>query len=273
MNKKIESLKNEYETLNASAKLKRSVLYSVKRKRRMVVFKHCAAAAAVFIVVFAVAVNSIPNLAFAMSDVPVLKEVVNVLTLGRYKANESSMAGDNTNNSENEAFYPQVEVYGGELLKGYINQSLKRVTDMYTKNPEYTNVKIDYTVTRNDEEILSVLFTGTADMKTTGKNINIMDSVNIDIAKSTNEITYNNLIKDTPEAREAVWNILDSAARKKGIKGGLEAEGIRIYFKDDDIVFYYMPLDDSAEEFVELSIPESEIKEYLNTDFGDRPAS
>ena len=120
---------------------------------------------------------------------------------------------------------------------------------------------------------MSVLFTGTADMKTTGKNINIMDSVNIDIAKSTNEITYNNLIKDTPEAREAVWNILDSAARKKGIKGGLEAEGIRIYFKDDDIVFYYMPLDDSAEEFVELSIPESEIKEYLNTDFGDRPAS
>ncbi len=229
-------------------------------------FRHCATAAAAFLVVSTVALNSIPNLAYAMSGVPVLKEVVGILTLGRFEAKD-----DNDSNSE--AYYPQVEEFRGELLKGYINQSLKSVTERYTKNPAFSNVQINYTVTRNDSQVLSVLFTGTADMSEIGKTIPIMDSVNIDVAKSTNEITYDRLIKDTPEAKAAIHQVLDDAARAKGIKNGLEAEEIRIYFQDDNVVFFYMPLDDSATEYVELSIPQSSIQAYLNTDFGERPAS
>ena len=84
---------------------------------------------------------------------------------------------------------------------------------------------------------------------------------------------FDNLIQNTPEAKSAINKILNDTAYSKGIKNGFEAEGIRIYFKENEIVFYYMPLDDSAKNYVELSVSESQIEQYLNTDFGTRPAS
>lgn len=264
---KMEHLKREYESIVAPKRLRKKVLFAMKRQKRITALKYCSAVAASFLVISAIAVNSIPNLAHAMSNIPVLKEVVGVLTLGRFATVE------NDKKINDKAFYPQVEEFRGELLKGYINQSLKKVTDKYTKNPVYTNVEIDYTVTRNDEKILSVLFTGSAVMTETGNTIPIMDSVNIDVADSTNEITYDNLIKDTPEAKAAVHQLLDAAARSNGIANGLDAEGIRVYFSGENIVFFYMPADDSAKDFVQLTIPESEISNYLNTSFGVKPAS
>jgi hypothetical protein len=172
------------------------------------------------------------------------------------------------NNSN--VYFPQLTESKGELLKGYINQSLKKVADKYVGKDEYTNVKIDYVVTRQDDTVLSVLFKGTADMKNIG-GIKIMESVNLDIEKSTNEIRYDNLIKNTDEAKSYLNTKLTQAAR--GIKGGFHAEGVRIYFTGTDIVFFYMPPDDSAKDFVELSIPKAELEQYLNRDFGPIPAS
>ena len=166
--------------------------------------------------------------------------------------------------------FPQLSEFKGELLAGYMNQSLKKVADKYVGKDEYTNVKIDYVVTRQDDMVLSVLFKGTADMKNIGA-IKIMESINLDIGKSTNEITYNNLIKNTDEAKSYLNNKLAQAAR--GIKGGFQAEGVRIYFTGTDIIFFYMPPDDSAKDFVELSIPRADLEQYLNSDFGPIPAS
>lgn len=172
------------------------------------------------------------------------------------------------NNSD--VYFPQLSGFKGELLTGYMNQSLKKVADKYVGKDEYTNVKIDYVVTRQDDKVLSVLFKGTADMRNIGA-IKIMESVSLDIGKSTNEITYDNLIKNTDEAKSYLNNKLAQAAR--GIKGGFQADGVRIYFTGTDIVFFYMPPDDGAKGFVELSIPRAELEQYLNSDFGPIPAS
>ena len=264
MNNRLEELKKEYETITATNHLRRKVAHMMKKKRQMTILKYCVSTAAAFLIVSTIAVNSIPNLAYSMSDIPILKEVVGVLTLGRFETK---------NDKNDETFYPQVEEFQGELLKTYINQSLAKVSDKYTKNPIYTNVNLDYSVTRNDGKILSVLFTGSAVRCDVGKTITIMDSVNIDVAKSTNEITFHNLVQNTPEAREAVYKVLDDVAYSQGLKNGVEAENLRVYFKESEIVFYYMPLDDSAENHVKLTVPESQIQQYLNTDFGTRPAS
>lgn len=128
---------------------------------------------------------------------------------------------------------------------GYMNQNLKKIVDKYVGKNEYTNVKIDYVVTRQDDVVLSVLFKGNADMRNIG-NIKIMESVNLDIGKSTNEIRYDNLIRNTDEAKSYLSNKLMQAAR--GIKGGFQAEGVRIYFTTTDIVFFYMPPDDSMKD-------------------------
>jgi hypothetical protein len=167
--------------------------------------------------------------------------------------------------------YPQLSGFQGELLMGYMNQSLKKVVEKYSGS-DYTNVVIDYVVTRQDDTVLSVLFKGTGELKNVG-SISIMESVNLDIGKTTNEIKYDNLIKNSDEARSFLKNKLNQAAEQKGIQGGLNAEGIRIYFTSTDVVFFYMLPDDNAKEFVELKISKTELEPYLNRDFGSRSAS
>jgi len=170
-------------------------------------------------------------------------------------------------------FYPQAENYKSELLTGYINQSLIKIAKKYSDKSKYKNVDLDYELTRMDKDILSVLYKGTAYMEGIGC-INIQESINLDMKDSTNEIDYENIIKDNEEARHRVRERLDEEAVNIGIEYGLEAEGIRVYFDGKDtIVFFYMPLDDTAREFVELKIPKKDIKAYLNRDFGESPIS
>lgn len=168
-------------------------------------------------------------------------------------------------------FYPQMQNYRGELFMSYMNQSLKKITNIYLNSEVYTNVELDYEIKKKDEKILSILFTGTAKVLGT-KEINIKQSVNLDI-KSTNEITYFNLIKDDKESKENVLKILNNKAKAQGLHNGIEAEGIRIYFEGDNVIFYYMPLDDSAKEFVEVIVPFKEMQKYASTYFGEHPAS
>ncbi|WP_026895788.1 hypothetical protein [Clostridiisalibacter paucivorans] len=168
-----------------------------------------------------------------------------------------------------EIFYPEVVDYPGELLMGYMNQSLKEIADIYSDSTSYSNVSIDYEIGKMDDDILSVIFRGSANMEGIG-DINILDSVNLDVI-SSNEIEYDNFIKEDKE--DKVKEILDEKLKDMGMENGLEAEGIRIYFKDDNVVFYYMPLDDSAKEFVEVSVPMTEIEDYTNESFGEAPVN
>lgn len=176
-----------------------------------------------------------------------------------------------TTGGGNEIYYPQVRNYKGQLYMDYINQSLKKIADKYNDNNAYSKLKLDYEVTRMDNRILSVLYKGTAEMKDIGK-ISIQESVSLDMLKSSNEIEFDNLVKSNEKARNAVIGILNEKAKEKGLSG-FEAEGVRLYFTEENIVFYYMPLDDSAREFVELTIPEKEIIQYINFDFNEGPAS
>lgn len=167
--------------------------------------------------------------------------------------------------------YPQVANYPGELLMDYMNQSLKKITDIYGEEGSYTDVNIEYEITRMDEDILSVVFKGTGKMEGIGE-VAIKQSMNLDMASSSNEINYENLIKDDEKSKEEVMKILNEKAKANGLEG-VEAEGIRIYFDEENVVFYYMPLDDSAKEFIEISVPMNELEGHINTEFGEAPAS
>lgn len=166
--------------------------------------------------------------------------------------------------------YPQVTNYPGELLMDYMNQSLMKITDLYGNEDQYIDVQVDYEITKMDANVLSVLFEGTGEIKDF-REINIKHSMNLDMA-SSNEINYNNLIKSDEKSKEEVNKILNQKAKEKGLEG-FEAEGVRIYFEGENVVFYYMPLDDSAKKFIELSVPMNELEGYINTDFGEAPAS
>ncbi|WP_053954957.1 DUF3298 and DUF4163 domain-containing protein [Inediibacterium massiliense] len=161
--------------------------------------------------------------------------------------------------------YPQIKNYKGELTQDDMNQSLQKIVEMY-KIDSYTDVNINYEIKKMNHDVLSVLFTGTG--KTMGKDINIQHSVNLDMKKSGNEIVFENIIKKDEPSKKAVIKILNDQAKACGLEG-LEAEGIRIYFKADQVFFYYMPLDDSATSFIEFGVSKDELAPYMNHDFGE----
>lgn len=166
--------------------------------------------------------------------------------------------------------YPQMQNYPGELSQDYMNQSLKKIVDQFSKNDLYSQATINYQVTKQDQNNVSILFTGTGQVNGIGQ-VNIQRSMNLDLA-STNEINYQNYIKDDQTSQTELNNILNDKAQAKGLPG-FEAEGVQIYFQDNNVIFYYMPLDDSAKEFVELSVPVKELDGIINTNFGEHPAS
>lgn len=164
-------------------------------------------------------------------------------------------------------YYPKLQGYKGELSMDYMNQSIKQIADYYAKASEYTDVQIDYEVKKIDEKIVSILFKGTAKLNGS-RNINIQKSINLDV-KSTNPIEYKSFIRNDEKVRQ----LLDEKAKNQGIAEGFEAEGVFIYFEGDYVVFYYMPLDDAAKEWVELSVSINELEGWINTEFGEHPAS
>jgi hypothetical protein len=168
-------------------------------------------------------------------------------------------------------YYPKLQGYKGELSMDYMNQSIKQLADFYANSSDYTDVQLDYEVKRIDDKVVSILLKGTGKLSGS-REINIQKSVNLDV-KSTNSIAYENFIKKDEGSRAEVIKLLDAKAKNAGITKGFEAEGIFIYFEGNNVVFFYMPLDDSAKDWIELSVPLSELDGLTNTEFGEHPAS
>lgn len=155
--------------------------------------------------------------------------------------------------------YPKVEGYKGELLQNYMNQSLYSVVNKYQKD-SYSNLRLDYKVTRMDDKILSVLYKGSVDIEGLGTKM-LIDSINIDLSKdkTVDEINAQNLILPTKEAQTAFNKILEEKLKEQGIEE-VQVEGLRVYFKDNRAVFYYMIPDDSMQKVVEVVIPLAELE-------------
>lgn len=159
--------------------------------------------------------------------------------------------------------YPIIKGMKGELTQDYLNQSLKSVMDVYGDG-SYKQVSIDYEITYMDEDYLSVLYTGTVEIDGF-KAFDVVKSITLDM-RSSNEITVDNfLVGENP------LDTLKEIFENEDIKD-FEAESVFMYFKDDSVVFYYMPLDDDAEfRFIPVKI--EGYGDYFNWDFGPHPAS
>lgn len=183
-----------------------------------------------------------------------------VISTGAEKAALSEIKADYTvtkkyADTDKNIAYPEISGYKGELLADYMNQSLYSIVEKFS-NEGYSNLKLDYEITRMDNDILSVLYKGTVDMEGIG-NIKIVDSINLDTAKTGQQITVDNYIKQDEKSK--FESVLESSAKAAGIDK-IEAEGMKMYFKDDEVIFYYTPLDDSAEYKAYIPVKESDLK-------------
>lgn len=179
--------------------------------------------------------------------------------------------------------YPLIKGLKGELTMDYINQSLSNAISIYKNKIKddldiknkiksefedgYFDTEIDYKITRQDNKILSVVYSGKGKIKYQDSNqefeTNILDSKNINI-KTGKEIEFSNYIKK--DKSDKLKELLDIKAKEKGLSG-FYTEGLKIYFKTDSIVFYYIPLDDSLKDFVELQLSNEELKDIVIEDF------
>jgi len=159
--------------------------------------------------------------------------------------------------------YPVITNYGGELIQDYMNQSLEKIYKTF-RNESYKDVQIDYIITYRDENYLSVIYTGKAVNEGMGKEITVLKSMNLDIGKSSNEINFANFVKD----EAGLKTVLEAYSGDS-----LEYEGMRLYFDGPYVTFFYMPLDDTADTFMKISVPRDELAPFVNWDFGEMPAS
>lgn len=159
--------------------------------------------------------------------------------------------------------YPVISGFRGELLQDYMNQSLFQYAEYYSGDG-WSNVSLDCVVTYRDEDYLSVRFRGRGDIESIGRSVNILKSVNLDMGNTSSEITFGNFVADPGGLKLFL----------EGYTGSdLEYEGMQFYFAGPYVTFYFMPLDDSAEEFTEISVPMDLLEPYVSWEFGDRPAS
>jgi len=163
--------------------------------------------------------------------------------------------------------YLMMTDYAGELTQDYINQSFVNIIDLYSNNDFYEKVQITPEIWMSTDDRISVVYSGNVTL-TGGRIVEVLHPINIDVA-SSNEITFDNLFTDT----EAVRKLVGDKVISEGISDFFEAEGIRIYMNDEKVFFAYMPLDDSATEFIKVSLDLSDLEQYMNTDFGPHPAS
>ncbi len=159
--------------------------------------------------------------------------------------------------------YPELQNYKGALLQDYINQSIFQFVDIFKQGGSYQLAQIEYTIERSDDNYLSILFVGTAELSGYEKEVNIFKTLTFDLATS-NEITFENFVTD-PIALKTILEEIDGKT--------LEYEGMSVYFNQEGAVFYYMPLDDSAGYFSQIAVPFEKIQSVVTFDFGEKPAS
>lgn len=161
---KIKLLKNEYQKINIDQKFKERTIEMIKNKnKKKFTLKLCSSIAASIVILGTAALNLSPTLAYAAKDIPVLKQIVKVVTFGRYEANENGYKADITS--------PKIEGLLDKELENKLNREFKDNADAliaaYEKDVKelkkefgdqtiHMGVKSDYIIKTDNENYLSL---------------------------------------------------------------------------------------------------------------------
>ena len=92
---RMDSLKNEYESINANENFKEKIRETIRKKKGFdVMLKRGAGIAAGMAAAFVITFNCVPGLAVSVSNIPVLGSVVKVVTMGRFEVKDNGYEAD-----------------------------------------------------------------------------------------------------------------------------------------------------------------------------------
>ncbi|PAB61064.1 hypothetical protein [Anaeromicrobium sediminis] len=164
-------------------------------------------------------------------------------------------------------YYPELKSTSTEMKFDKVNEDFKNAIEPYSNKEVYSHVNIDYEVTKKNNKVISVLYDGKGKMINIGE-IKIKTSVTFDL-EANEEITSYNVFKKDEESQKKVKDIINEKAKAQNIDN-VEAEGMNLYLRDNYIILFYMPLSDTAKEFVEIKIEINEIKDYIDPKFKEK---
>ena len=180
---------------------------------------------------FVLMVNCIPSLAYAASDVPILGDIVKVVTFGRFEVSEENYDAKITtpkiegllNKDLENKLNKEFEDNANTIIAAFEND-IKEMSDLYGDDNFHLSVNADYMVKTNNEDILAVDFYFTT---IEASSVTSHRFYNID-KKAGKLITLDSLFKKNADYITPISNyILDEMKNENENNGGF-------YFLDGD---------------------------------------
>ena len=183
----MRKLVDEYQKIQVDPQFKErieKIMLNERKKQRKNIFKWTVGTAACIVATASITLNAIPSVAYALTDVPVIGQMVNVITFGRYKSDNNGYYADiktpkiegllNTElqNKLNAEFKENAKV----LIMAY-EEDVKELQKEFGDETIHLGIESDYTVRCNNEDVLSLdvyIFNvvGSSSTKHTFYNIN-----------------------------------------------------------------------------------------------------
>ncbi len=161
---KLSDIRNEYNNITAPEKLKLQVSEKFRRRLNMKkTISICASVAAAVVLVFALTLNFVPSIAYAMSDVPVIGSIVRVVTFDRFEMHDDGYEAD--------IVTPRIEGLKDKQLENTINEALAKdaqeMIEQYKKDVKalkeefgeetvHMGITSDYEIKTDNDDILAL---------------------------------------------------------------------------------------------------------------------
>ncbi len=159
----MKNLKSEYEQIKASNELKERIEKTMKKEKNNHIAKLCGGMAAGILAAGIVSLNVFPELAYAMSDIPVIGSAVKVVTFERY------IHKDNGYNAE--VSTPQLNGLADKNLEEKLNsefkenakkiisqyeEDVKEIKEQFGDESIHMGITSDYIVKTDNDDILAI---------------------------------------------------------------------------------------------------------------------
>ena len=161
---KIKTLKNEYQKITIDRNFKERTIGMIRNKnRKKFALKLCSSVAASIVIIGTTALNISPTLAYAAKDIPILKQIVKVVTLGRYEANENGYSAQIASPKLEGLLDKELEKRlntefkeNADALIAAYEDDVKKLKEEFGDETIHMGIKSDYIIKTDNENYLSL---------------------------------------------------------------------------------------------------------------------
>lgn len=222
----IKKLKKEYENINVKEEgvfIMKENIEKAKKENKNNKIKYTSIACVSALALFVALPNLSPNIAMAMSKIPVIDKIVNVITIGKYNNQDKNITAKTpvvTDKNNTESL---------DNLNKKTDEYIKTITQQFEKDfkeGDNKSLDIDYTIIKDNENLFSLKING---LETNASGYMFSKIYNVD--KNTGNILE---LKDIFKENSNYIEVL-SQNIKQQMKQQMANDKNKTYFLDEDV--------------------------------------